>query len=83
MIRFISAKTKNRSNEVENNTKIVYSPSYKLRLKPAYVILELREDSPAYRAGLQIGDTILSVNNKPAHQFTLQGLMDCFTDDHE
>ncbi|MEL0652488.1 aspartyl protease family protein [Algibacter sp. TI.3.09] len=77
---FISPKTK--SNEVENNTKIVYSPSYKLRLKPAYVILELRVDSPAYRAGLQIGDTILSVNNKPAHQFTLQGLMELFYGDH-
>ena len=79
---FISAKNKNTSNEVENNIKIVYSPSYKLRLKPAYVILELRVDSPAYRAGLQIGDTILSVNNKPAHQFALQGLMELFYDDH-
>ena len=79
---FISAKIKNKNNEVENNTKIVYSPSYKLRLKPAYVILELRVDSPAYRAGLQIGDTILSVNNKPAHQFALQGLMELFYDDH-
>ena len=80
---FVSPKTKNKSSTVEDNTQIVYSPNYKLRLKPAYVILELRIDSPAYRAGLKIGDTVLSVNNKPAHQFALlQDLMELFYGNH-
>lgn len=79
---FISTTGKNKSKLADDNTKIVYSPTYKLKLKPAYVILELRKDSPAYSAGLQIGDTILSVNNKPAHQFALQDLMALFYDEH-
>ncbi|MCL5130403.1 aspartyl protease family protein [Algibacter sp. L4_22] len=79
---FISKnKMKNKTMD-SDNTKVVISPSYRMSIKPAYVIVELRADSPAHKAGLQIGDNILSINNKPAYQFILQKLIELFYDDH-
>ncbi|MCL6294257.1 aspartyl protease family protein [Jejuia spongiicola] len=72
----------NLSNETnQNGTKIVFDARYKFSLKPAYEIVELRIDSPAYRAGLKNGDVVLSINGKPAHHYTLQEIMYMFYDD--
>lgn len=72
----------NLSNETnQNGTRIVFDSHYKFSLKPAYEIVELRINSPAYRAGLKNGDVVLSVNRKPAHQYTLQQIMYMFYDD--
>ncbi|OMP31692.1 signaling protein [Mangrovimonas sp. DI 80] len=68
---------KNASNRIMLNT------IYKFALKPAYTIVELREDSPAYKAGLLVGDVILSINNKGTHTMTLQELTQRFCDDDE
>lgn len=64
-----------KDNETQNNTTIVLDPKYKMSLKPAYSIVELREGSPAERAGLMLGDLVLSVNNKPTYQFSLQNIV--------
>ena len=47
-------------------------------LAPAFTIVELRKDSPAQRAGLQLGDVILAINNKKAHTYSLQDVTQLF-----
>ena len=71
----------NFTDETRNGTKIVFDTHYKLSLKPAYTIVELREGSPADRAGLMIGDVILSINGKPSYHYNLQDLTHKFYDD--
>ncbi|WNH07950.1 aspartyl protease family protein [Thalassobellus suaedae] len=66
------------SAEPSNSTKIVIDTQYKISLKPAYTIVELRNNSPAQKAGLKIGDIILSVNEKQAFNYSLQQLMHLF-----
>ncbi|MEN3322955.1 PDZ domain-containing protein [Mariniflexile soesokkakense] len=70
-----------RNHDAINSTKIVIDTQYKMSLKPAYTIVELRNDSPAKKAGLLIGDVVLRINNKPTHQFSLQDVMHEFYDD--
>ncbi|MCB4798865.1 aspartyl protease family protein [Neotamlana laminarinivorans] len=64
-----------------NKNTIVIDPKYTYSLKPAFVIVELRNDSPAALAGLKIGDMVLSINNKETHRYKLQDLMYMFYDD--
>ncbi|MFD2291660.1 aspartyl protease family protein [Mariniflexile gromovii] len=64
-----------------NNIKVVSDMHYKMSLKPAYLIVELRKNSPAERAGLLINDVLISINNKPSHQFSLQQITEEFYED--
>ncbi|WP_066221284.1 PDZ domain-containing protein [Formosa haliotis] len=63
------------------NIDVALKPSYQIILKPAFVIVELRPGSPAERAGLLVGDVILSVNNRKAHQYKLQEIVHLFYGD--
>lgn len=67
-----------RSNE--DNTVINFMESLRLNLKPAFSIVELRKGSPAERAGLMIGDVILSINGKGTHTMKLQDIVQMFSD---
>ncbi len=79
---FLNSKTGiMQSNEAQNGTRIEINPRYKISLKPAYTIVELRDESPARKAGLEIGDVILSINRKPTYQFSLQKLIQMFYGD--
>lgn len=74
-----------KNNELVNGDtnkayRIVFDSSYKFSLMPAYAIAELRENSPAAKAGLLPGDIVLSINGTSTHQFTLQDLMHKFYD---
>ena len=55
-----------RRNIADNNFK------YKFVLKPIYVIANIRKNSPAALSGLQKGDVIVSINDKPGYEFTLE-----------
>ncbi|WP_299227205.1 aspartyl protease family protein [uncultured Psychroserpens sp.] len=52
--------------------------NFKYSLKPAYTIVELREGSPAEKAGLQINDIILSINGKDTHLLALENVINYF-----
>ncbi|MCK8481291.1 aspartyl protease family protein [Psychroserpens algicola] len=68
-------------NTNDNETKIELSTYYKYTLKPAYSIVELRKGSPAEKAGLKIGDEIISINGKKSHELKLQRIMEYFKND--
>ncbi|NMH88581.1 PDZ domain-containing protein [Flavivirga algicola] len=69
------------NSQEQSGTRIMINPQYKLSLKPAYTIVELREGSPAEKAGLLKGDVILSINNKSTYHFKLQELIIMFYGD--
>ncbi|WP_395049847.1 aspartyl protease family protein [Flavobacterium sp.] len=55
-----------RRNNADNNFK------YKFVLKPIYIIANVRKNSPAAISGLQKGDIIVKINDKPGYEFTLE-----------
>lgn len=61
---------------VYNNSDLKNAHSFKL--KNIYNIYSVRENSPAYLAGVREGDKIVSINNKNAYSFTLQKINDLF-----
>lgn len=53
--------------------------SYRFIIKPAFTIVELRKKSPAEKAGLMLGDIILSVNSRDAVNLKMQDIIDLFS----
>ncbi len=70
-------------NTTENTTvgETVYKSTFDVEfsLKPQYKIVEVRKDSPAAKAGLQIGDIVLEINNRPSHRFSLSKINELFS----
>jgi hypothetical protein len=78
----LSKKTAfNKNDEVLKSKKFLINPDYKISLKPAFVIVELRENSPAQKAGLLHGDVVVKVNNFATYKLSLQKLMRIFYGD--
>ncbi|WP_111308092.1 aspartyl protease family protein [Confluentibacter sediminis] len=78
-----SSRDRRMGNHIsdENLNRLIFDSSYKISLKPSYAIAELRKGSPAERAGLMVGDVILSINGKQTYNFSLQDLTHMFYDD--
>jgi hypothetical protein len=62
----------------EDNITISTVQTYRVGLKPAYTIVEVRENSPAQKAGLRKDDILLSINGKKAYQLKLQDVTNYF-----
>ena len=59
--------------EINERANATYSNfKYKFVLKPIYTIVNVRKNSPAAISGLQKGDIIISINEKPGYEFTLE-----------
>ncbi len=67
------------NSEAESNAVNVFiTDSYKYLLASAFTIVELRKNSPANKAGLKLGDVVLVINNKEAHRYSLQDIIQIF-----
>lgn len=56
---------------------------YKFVLKPIYTIVNVRKNSPAELSGLQKGDVIVSINQKPGYEFTLEKIYSLLKSEEE
>jgi len=59
--------------------EIQVNPILNFFLVPKYVVVEVREGSPAALAGIQKGDEVVSINGKPAYKFKLFEITDLFS----
>lgn len=57
---------------------VIVVTTYKYSFKPAFTVAELRKDSPADRAGIQINDIILKINGKQSYEYSLQEMIENF-----
>lgn len=73
----------NRGNPNESLTMNSISVTTELRysLVPKYVVVDVREGSPAALAGIQKGDEVVSINGTPSHQYKLYELIEMFSSD--
>ncbi|MGI9582344.1 PDZ domain-containing protein [Chryseobacterium sp. RRHN12] len=57
---------------------VIYNDSfqYKFSLKPIFSIAGVRKDSPAFKAGLQKGDKIISINGSRTSNMTLETMVE-------
>jgi hypothetical protein len=65
-------------NETFSTFNLNLSANIALSLKQLFEVVDVRENSPAYRAGIQVGDEILEVNNRPAYRYTLNEINELF-----
>lgn len=70
---------RNNNGSTSNVDKIVLDVYYKYSIKPAFTIVELRKDSPAEKAGLLLGDILITVNNKDTVDFKMQEINELFS----
>lgn len=63
----------------EHITNIPSSENYRLNVKPAFEVVKIRENSPAKKIGIELGDIILEVNGKDVKDHTLQEVIEIFS----
>ncbi len=76
-IKLPSTGNYNKKNS-HNAVQIDFSLDYRMSLKPAYKIVEIRMSSNAYKVGLRVGDILIAINSKPAYNYELSEINDIF-----
>ena len=79
-VRLVKTRTRIPSNTIgsgseatiPNSNTIYFTSSYKFKIVPELVIFDVRPGSPADKAGLKTGDTVLSINHQNLNLLTLQ-----------
>lgn len=69
-------QNKTSPNFVVVNSNVKFN--YKYELKPIFEIYAVRENSPAAKAGIKVGDKIIKLNNKKAYKLTVESITDLF-----
>lgn len=69
-------------NKVNVNEYVFDNPNrkydYTYELKPIFEIYSVRKDSPAQKAGLQVGDIILSINRRASQHLSIEKIAEIF-----
>lgn len=68
----------NVNNQTAKNNVISLVSTFFYRFKPKYKIDKVVENSPAFKAGIQVGDVIKRINGKAAHEYHLNEIIDMF-----
>jgi hypothetical protein len=79
-VRLVKTRTRIPDNTIGSSSEasnlssntINFTSSYKFKIVPELVISDIRPDSPADKAGLKPGDTVLSINHQNLNSLTLQ-----------
>ncbi|MFY0604836.1 MAG: aspartyl protease family protein [Flavobacteriaceae bacterium] len=66
-----------RANQ-SGSKSVSFITSYRYFFRNTYMISGIAEGSPADLAGLKVGDIFLAINNKNAHEFNLQDIINLF-----
>lgn len=62
-------------NSISVTTEVHFS------LVPKYIVVDVRDESPAAIAGVQKGDEIVEINGKPSYQYKLYEIIEIFSKD--
>lgn len=81
VIEFDNNNPYQSSSQNDSGTQIKLERRFKLSVKPAFTVVELRNNSPAEKAGIRMGDIIIKINGKETHKMNLQEVMAKFYDD--
>ncbi|MEZ4854603.1 PDZ domain-containing protein [Flavobacterium sp.] len=52
--------------------------TFEYKLKPVFIVYNIRENSPAHRAGIKINDKIVSINGKKAYDYSIKKITELF-----
>ena len=85
-VRLVKTRTRIPSNTIGSGSEasnsssntINFTSSYKFKIVPELEISNVRPGSPADKAGLKAGDTVLSINHQNLNSLTLQKAIDQF-----
>ena len=71
--------SKDNQNESLTRNSISVTTEFHFTLVPKYVVVDVREGSPAALAGIQKDDEVISINGKPCYHYKLFELIDLFS----